>query len=155
MKRIHILVICQVFFSFLQAYLISRISLIGRIGIATIHKEYALLRSGWKTFLLIFGIQLAIILLLAILQKKVRRKTITLTASILIALAVLGLLYTYYDFQYTFSHKLLKERFHLGFYLFWLGWISSCIFFIVTANAEKKEETIPWPEDKNSDQILG
>jgi len=55
----------------------------------------------------------------------------------LLVAGVLGLVITYYDFQHTYSHRLLKERFHLGFYLFWLGWMGTCVFFLVTGNGKK------------------
>ncbi|MBO9574056.1 MAG: hypothetical protein J7497_17850, partial [Chitinophagaceae bacterium] len=89
------------------------------------------LRSGWKTFLLLYGIQLLIILLLYFIQKRAPARRTIFTASVFIALALLGMVMTFIDFQYTYSHRLLKERFHLGFYLFWIGWIITCIYFIV------------------------
>ena len=130
-SRITVLVLAQAGLCLLSAYLVSKISTIGKIGIALFYKEYRLLRSGWKTFLLFFGIQLLIILLLHLTQKRSSAKKTIFTASVFIALALIGLLTTFNDFHHTYSHRLLKERFHLGFYLFWIGWIASCVFFIV------------------------
>ena len=129
--RIYLLVLSQLLLCWLEAYLISKISLIGRVGIATIHKEYRILRSGWKTFLLLFSIQMAIIATLYILRKKYPKKITTLAASVLLMLAFIGLLTTLEDFLHTYTHRLLKERFHLGFYIFWLSWIGSCLFFLI------------------------
>jgi len=129
--RIYWLVLAQLLLCWLEAYLISKISLIGKFGIATIHKEYRILRSPWKTFLLLFAIQLVIIATLYILRKKYPRKITTLAASTLLVLALLGLLTTLQDFLHTYTHRLLKERFHLGFYIFWLSWIGSCLFFLI------------------------
>lgn len=137
---ISILILAQAAQTLLATYFISKISLIGKIGIVLFYKQYKLLRSGWKTFLLFFGLQLLIIgLLWYMQQKRGSRKTI-FTATVFIMLALIGLITTYYDFQYTYAHRLLKERFHLGFYLFWIGWMASCIYFIV-ANQNRKKNT--------------
>ncbi|MHA4808070.1 hypothetical protein ACX0G9_08180 [Flavitalea flava] len=148
-----LLVLCQGLLSLLEAYLISKISVIGRIGIATVHKEYRLLRSGWKTFLLLFGIQVTIIIILYIVQKKNVKKITTLVTSILLLLGVLGLCVTFQDFLHTYTHRLLKERFHLGFYLFWLGWVGTCLYFLVTTLKETKNTEL-FPLDPNSPDTI-
>ena len=48
-------------------------------------------------------------------------------------IAVAGLYFSYHDFRNTLSHKLLGEGFHLGVYLFWLGWIGISIGLLFTA----------------------
>lgn len=148
MPRIPTLIVCQAFLCCIEAYFVSKISFIGKAGIALFYKEYRFLRSGWKTFLLFFILQLFIILILYIVKKKLPAKITRYTAAVLLLIALAGLWATYYDFQYTFSHRLLKERFHLGFYLFWLGWMTSCVFFLVT-NTGKKEEMQPFIEQRN------
>jgi hypothetical protein len=142
--RIPLLILCQALLSWLEAYLIAQISLIGRVGIATVHREYRLLRSGWKTFLLLFGIQLALILLLRFIQKKYPKKVTTILTSGLLLLAVLGFLATFQDFLHTYTHRLLKERFHLGFYLFWLAWIGTCVFFLVLKIVKSRKTPTPF-----------
>jgi heme/copper-type cytochrome/quinol oxidase subunit 4 len=128
----------------LETYLISKISLIGKIGIAIIHKEYRLLRSGWKTFLLFLTIHITIIVILALIKNK---KTLKLTAFAFLAIALIGLIVTYLDFLHTYSHRLLKERFHLGFYLFWFSWITSCIFFLLNPSIKRPETDLTLVED--------
>jgi len=130
-KQVAILVAAQAMLCVISAYLISRISLIGKIGIALFYKDYKILRSGWKTFLLFFTIQLIIIGVLYLLHSKRSRNTTVYTASGIIAAALAGLGFTYNDFLHTYTHRLLKERFHMGFYLFWIGMILSCVFFLV------------------------
>ncbi|PZR26676.1 MAG: hypothetical protein DI535_13420 [Citrobacter freundii] len=130
-KQVAILAAAQALLCIISAYLISKISLIGKIGIALFYKEYKILRSGWKTFLLFFIIQLIIIGILYFLHSKRSRKTTVYTALGITAAALVGLGFTYNDFLHTYTHRLLKERFHMGFYLFWIGMIISCIFFIV------------------------
>jgi hypothetical protein len=44
--------------------------------------------------------------------------------------AIVGLYFTYRDFQYYYAHRWLKEKFHLGGYLFWIGWIGISLFFL-------------------------
>lgn len=148
MSRLSILICCQAILSWIESYLISKISFIGKVGIATTHKEYRLLRSGWKTFLLLFSIQLIVIVVLSVARKKLPAKSARLTGVVLLVLAVLGLLTTYVDFQDT-THRWLKERFHLGFYLFWLSWIGSCAFFLATSSSKKDDTPTTWPEDQS------
>lgn len=130
-KQVAILVAAQALLCVISAYLISKISLIGKIGIALFYKEYKILRSGWKTFLLFFMIQLVIIGVLYLLHHKRSRKATVYTALGIMAAALTGLGFTYNDFLHTYTHRLLKERFHMGFYLFWIGMIASCVFFLV------------------------
>lgn len=126
-----ILIGVQAFLCLLEAYLISKISLIGKIGIAMFYKQYRFLRSGWKTFLLLFAVQLLLIGVLHQAKKRLPARKANYAAAIFLILAILGLWGTYYDFQYTFSHRLLKEKFHLGFYLFWLGWMGTCVYYLL------------------------
>lgn len=130
MRTLGLLVLFHTLSTALQVYLISKISTIGKIGIALFYHEYRVFRSGFKTFVLFFSIQLAIIFGLYLLSKYKSRKVILYSTLALILLAVAGLVYTYNDFMYTYSHRLLKERFHLGFYLFWIGMIVTGVFFI-------------------------
>ncbi|HVG40305.1 MAG TPA: hypothetical protein VM888_01745, partial [Chitinophagaceae bacterium] len=48
-----------------------------------------------------------------------------------LAVALIGLYLTYRDFRQSLSHRLMGERFHTGAYLFWLGWISIALFFLI------------------------
>lgn len=136
MSRISILVTGQAILCCIEAYLVSKISFIGKAGIALFYKEYRFLRSGWKTFLLFFTLQLLVIAGMYLVRKKLPARIARFTATGLLVIAVAGLWATYHDFQHTFSHRLLKERFHLGFYLFWIGWIGSCVFFLTQKYGE-------------------
>jgi len=55
-------------------------------------------------------------------------KTSKIIQTVLLAIAIAGIFFSYSDFRNTLSHRLLGERFHLGVYLFWLGWIAITIF---------------------------
>lgn len=129
-RRVFTLLICQLLLCWLETYLISKISLIGKVGIATVHHEYALLRSFWKTFALLSVLQVALIITLYLLGKRSSKKITNLVSTVLLVAGLLGLLVTFQDFLHTYTHRLLKERFHLGFYIFWLSWMCSCLFFL-------------------------
>lgn len=130
-KQLLPLIAAQALLCLLSAYLISKISLIGKIGIAVFYKEYKWMRSGWKTFLIFFTVQLIVIGILFFLHRYRSRKATGYTAVGIMAVALIGLWLTYNDFLHTYTHRLLKERFHMGFYLFWLGMTGSCVFFLV------------------------
>jgi heme A synthase len=74
----------------------------------------------------------------AIAEKKLPKTKATVVHVTFILLALLGLYLTYSDFQNTTSHRWLKEKFHIGAYLFWLGWIIISAFSIV----QKKEDIV-------------
>jgi hypothetical protein len=145
--RIALLICGQALLCWLDVYLISKISWIGKLGIATVHKEYRLLRSDWKTFLLLFSLQIVLIASLTVVRTKCPRRIATLVTSMLLTLGAVGLFLTFRDFIYTYTHRLLKERFHLGFYLFWIGWIGTCIFYL--AIKDKKDPAL-FPLDPNT-----
>ncbi|RYY61803.1 MAG: cytochrome d ubiquinol oxidase subunit II [Chitinophagaceae bacterium] len=151
-KKISILVLCHALFTLVQVFLISKISFIGKIGIALMYKEYKFLRSFPKTYFLLFGVQLLVVGILTYTHRKQPRKNHLIACAVIFALAVLGLWYTYNDFVHNYSHRLLKERFHLGFYLFWLGMMASCIFFAILPGQKAValveapyNETVPSP----------
>jgi len=148
LKRLPGLIIFQFLFSCLQAYFITRISWIGRIGIHLFYKEYKILRSGWKTAFLFFGIQLLLILILWFIQRRYAARITYIAGAVLIFLGLTGLMITYNDFQHTYTHRLLKERFHLGFYLFWIGWIATCLYFIIATKIPTLTTIAPVELDK-------
>lgn len=129
-KSLSLLVLFQAILMAIAGYLISKISLIGKIGINLFYSEYSIFKSAWKTTLLLFIIQLVLIGIQWIVNKRYDRKIANILSWTLLIVALVGLFATYNDFQNTFSHRLLKEKFHLGFYLFWLGWISTSLYFI-------------------------
>ena len=122
----------------LAGWLMSHMSWIGRVGINLIHKEYKFLKVWYQGG----GVVLAVLLLLFLLQWLARRR---LSANggkgvqmICILIGLGGLFLTYSDFRSDFSHNILKERFHLGAYLFWIGWISIGLYLL--AVPERKAE---------------
>lgn len=128
MKRNHVLLISLAFFSIIAGYLLSAISLIGRAGISLFHTQYQFLKTWWKGALLVFIVWLALFIIQSVLYKRVSRKTSNIIQTVLLMMAIAGIFFSYTDFRNTLSHRWLGERFHLGVYLFWLGWIAITIF---------------------------
>lgn len=114
----------------ISGYLMSKASLVGRMGINLFYKEYKFLKVWWQGALVVFGVLLLLTILQGFVQNKLalRKAKMIHIAAILAALA--GLYFTYNDFRHTTTHRLLGERFHLGGYLFWLGWIMISLFYL-------------------------
>ena len=142
-KIIHLLILA--FSSLLSGIMISKMSFIGKVGITIIYNEYTILKSWWKTALLLFAIQAIIFVVLSVWKMKTtKRLKQLLLPFIFLSIGIIGLIYTYYDFTET-SHRLLKKTFHFGFYIFWLTWFGNCIFFM--SKQKKKLEEIPQETD--------
>ena len=119
-------------------YLLSKINLIGRTGIALFYKEYRFFKSWWKGTLAVLAIWLFLLWLQGYLQRKLPRRYAGLLHVAAITIAGIGLYFTYNNFREDVSHRIIGERFHLGFYLFWIGWMLISLFYLF----EKKQEPI-------------
>jgi hypothetical protein len=62
----------------------------------------------------------------------------TATQAGALVLALIGLYFTYQDFRHNTAHRWLGERFHLGGYLFWIGWMAISVFYLI-----KKGPAVP------------
>ena len=120
MKNVTILSLVQTLLSLISGVLISKMSFIGKIGISTMYREYTIFKTWWKTALLLLVIQLVLIAVLQLFRTKVS--------------------VSFSDFTTT-SHKMMKLSFHLGFYLFWVGWFITCFYYLLFKN-KKKEDNI-------------
>ena len=118
---------------------LSKATIIGKVGIHLLHREYAFLNSWWKGALLVWGVWLVLEIIQYRIWKSNRRNINLMLQATFILLAVLGLYFTYLDFR-TFSHGLLGDRFHIGGYLFWIGWCMISIYFIRLRNNEIETE---------------
>lgn len=112
---------------------LSKATIIGKVGIHFLHREYIFLNSWWKAALFVWCVWLILEIIQYRVWKRNRRNINLAIQATFIFLAVLGLYFTYLDFR-TFSHGLLGDRFHLGGYLFWIGWCIISIFFIKLRN---------------------
>jgi hypothetical protein len=136
----------------LSGYLLSKASLVGRVGIRLFYQEYRFLAVWWKGALVVAIVWLFLFLVQRWLQRKVAPKRAKAAHLLCIALALAGLYLTYADFRQTLSHRLLGERFHLGAYLFWIGWIAISLYFLTSspriyqAHASERWDTPVPPE---------
>lgn len=124
----------------LSGYLLSRATLIGRTGISLFYKEYTFLKTWWQGA----GVILIVWLLLFWLQGMVQQKSRPAKARFVhigaIVAALIGLFLTYQDFRNTLTHRLLGERFHLGAYLFWIGWMLVSLYYLTRRRARIDEK---------------
>lgn len=124
--------------SILTGYLLSKASWVGRTGINLFYKQYKFLKVWWQAGAVVLGVWMLFFFVQGLLQKRLpphKAKWVHLTA---ILFALLGLFFTYQDFRNNLSHRLLGERFHLGSYLFWVGWLIISISYLV-----QKREAAP------------
>ena len=116
--------------SALSGWLMSKMSWIGRLGVRWIHKEYTFLKTWYEGAGVVFAVLLILFLIQALVQKRLPVATRRVAHIIALLVAGVGLYFTYKDFRTDITHSLLKERFHLGAYLFWVGWMSISLFFL-------------------------
>lgn len=136
MKQISLLVIFLAALASLSGYLMSKASFIGRLGMTFVYKEYHFLKTWWKGALAVFAVWIILVIIHYFIERKLFKQKAIIVHIIFIFLALVGLYFTYSDFQDTTTHRWLKERFHLGAYLFWLGWIIISVYFMVQKRKE-------------------
>jgi hypothetical protein len=139
MKRRSLLLLLLLVLSGIGGYLLSKASFVGRMGISLFYKEYKFLKVWWQGGLLIFTIWLILFFLQDLAQRKLPPAISRFVQFGAILAALTGLYFTYQDFQHTMSHRLLGERFHLGGYLFWIGWIIISIYYLT----DKRRTNLP------------
>jgi len=147
LKRTIYLLVFLALLSMLSGHLMSRATLVGRIGISLFHKEYSFLKIWWQGALIVFAGLLLILVLHIVLQRTLKKISAAVAFMVSLFLGICGLYFTYSDFRGDLSHRLLGERFHLGAYLFWMGWIFISLVYLLG----KKGKPIPKPVQKNSD----
>ena len=153
MKKSTSILLFQGLISVVSGILITQMSLLGRIGIHTMYRQFLVFRSWWKTALLFFAAQCLLLALLYGVRKAMRLSSAKKVAWILLLIGILGAGTTYWDFSHT-MHKVMKAKFHFGFYLFWLGWAVSCLYFISLKGDERKvpnDEHVQVKEVKNDE----
>ena len=135
----------------ITGWTLSKSTFVGKVGINLLHREYAFLNTWWKGALLIWVVWIVLEIIQHRIWKKYSRNINLTVQSTFIALAITGLYFSYLDFR-TFSHGLLGERFHLGGYLFWIGWCIISIFFLQMRNdkIEIKENFTEIDKDRAS-----
>lgn len=130
MKRLSFLIIALAVLSTLSGYFLSKASWIGRVGISLFYQQYNFLKVWWKAALVGFGALMILLIIQTIIQRKLSFNIAKIIHIILLLLAITGLYFTYQDFRHSLSHRWLGERFHIGFYLFWIQWMIISLFYI-------------------------
>jgi|SRR5690606_15892854 len=136
-----ILILIQAIISLISGILLSKMSVIGKIGVSTVYTEYGFLRHWYKGFAAVFIIQLLLIAVLWIVKRLTTYKNFSIVNLVVIILGLIGLLFTYFDFTST-SHKYMNSQFHTGGYLFWAGWFVTCLYFFF-ARVKPKPMSVP------------
>lgn len=143
-----ILILIQVIVSLVSGILLSKMSLIGRIGVSTVYSEYGFMKHWYKGFAVVLLIQLLLMAILWTVKRSASYKNFSIVNLILIITGLIGLLYTFYDFTST-SHKYMNSQFHWGGYLVWIGWFITCFFFFFAR--VKPKPTIPVNEPQRNE----
>jgi hypothetical protein len=133
-------VLFLLFLSCLSGYLMSKPSLIGKVGIDLFYKEYKFLRTWWQGALAVFITLLVLLFLQGLIQRKLSRNSANLIQVVMILLALAGFYFTWYDFKHTTTHRWLKTSFHIGAYLFWLGWIIVSVFYLTASKTRQVKQ---------------
>ena len=140
MKRSASLTLFLLLLSIVSGVLLSNASWVGKMGMSMFYQEYNFLKIWWKGAALIFLILMGLYGLQSLVQKTTSRSTSRFIHIAAIAAALIGLYFSYADFRKDFSHRLLGERFHIGVYLFWIGWIVISIYLLLTRKNEKASQ---------------
>ncbi len=138
MKRTILFLLLLAGLSAVSGFLMSNMSWIGRVGINLMHKEYKFLKVWWQGGAVVYGALLVLFFIQWMLQKSLPFVVAKIVHVLLFAAAVYGLYFTYSDFSDDFTHRLLRDVFHVGAYLFWAGWMLISIFFI----SERRKKVI-------------
>lgn len=130
MKRSLPFVILLGVLAIVSGWLMSHVTFIGRVGINWFHKEYKFLKVWYKGAGVVLAVWLVLFGLHGLLQRKLSAAGAKVAHVIALLVALAGLYFTYNDYRHDLSHRLLGERFHLGTYLFWIGWMLISLFFL-------------------------
>lgn len=138
MKGLSTLITFQALLSTISGIMMANMSTIGKISIFFFYKEYSTLKIWWQTALLLFAIQLVLIFVLWLIKKIVYHPAGLILPVLVMLFGLYGAYLTYMDFNTT-SHRYLKSDFHMGGYLFWIGWLITCAYFMIVKRKRKKQ----------------
>lgn len=134
-----LLVLLLAALSGLSGYLLSKASLVGRTGIHLFYQEYRFLKIWWQGAAVVFLLLLLLLALQGWINRIWQGRKAFVAQLLFAVLALAGLYFTFRDFRDVLSHRLLGERFHLGAYLFWIGWLVISIYHAVQSRRTRPE----------------
>lgn len=137
MKGLSTLIAIQALLSTISGVLVSQMSMVGRVGISVLYSEYGIFKIWWKTAILLFAVQMVLIVVLWLIKWLLGRRLALATFLLMMLFGLIGAYFTYLDFTTT-SHRLMKETFHSGGYLFWGSWVLSCLYFMIVPRGKKR-----------------
>lgn len=132
MRRSASLTLFLAIFSVVSGYMLSSASWVGRMGISLFYKEYGFLKVWWQAALVVFAVWIFLYALQSLVQRIVSRAAARIVHIFALVAAVVGLYLTYNDFRHHLSHRWMGERFHIGAYMFWIGWMIISIYLLLT-----------------------
>lgn len=130
MKRNLPLILLLALLACISGFLLSKGSWLGRVGMGIFYKDYTFLNIWWQGAAVMFILFLLLLIIHSVLQRTLSLAVARISHIIGFMVALAGLYLTYHDFRNDLSHRLMGERFHIGFYLFWLGWMIISISFL-------------------------
>jgi len=148
MKGLSTLVAVQALLATISGVLVSQMSLAGKVGISILYNEYGVFKIWWKTAVVLFAAQLLLIFLLWLVKRLLGCRLALAAFFLILLFGLVGAYFTYLDFTTT-PHRLMKESFHGGVYLFWGAWVLSCFYFMIVRRRKNQPiaETItPYAE---------
>ena len=133
MKRNYpLLIFILALLSLLSGNLTKGVSLVGRVGINLFYKEYKFFKVWWQAALVCFAALILITVMLYFMDKALNGLTRKIVLLVFFFVFLAGLYFTFRDFRDDLSHRLLGERFHLGIYLYWIGFCIISLFYMLT-----------------------
>lgn len=145
MKRKSLFIVLLAFLSCASGYLMSKASWISRVGITFFYKEFNFLKIRWQGAMAVFLVLMVLFLIHHLLQQKLSAIAARALHILILFIAAACLYYTYDDYASNLSHRLVGWHFYYGLYVFWMGWILICLFFILE---RKRTVTIVTNSDK-------
>lgn len=137
MKRLVPVIFFLAALSALAGYLMAGMSFFGRLGVSLFYKQYGFMKVWWQAALVVFGVLMILLITHAVIHRLSSRKSSIWVNVIAILFAISGLVFNFYDFQHDWQHNWAGERFHMGFYLFWVGWIGIGLYFLTMKKQQR------------------
>lgn len=143
MRRSASLTLFLALLSVVSGYLLSKASWIGKVGISLFYQEYEFLKVWWQGALMVFGVLIFLYTLQSLVQRMASKSIATAVHLFALVAAFTGLYLTYDDFRQSVSHRWMGERFHIGAYLIWIGWMVISIYLLLSRkNAKAMKEKV-------------